>query len=179
MLLGCTPSQIPYVFLQYGKEFRQADVNKLLADNPLGPGENIKITTLGQGQSASHHIVQIRDRESPHLHKAHDGTVIVLRGRGYLMMDTRRITLTAGDIVHIPTRRSPLLRQYRSGAHGCIRRVRAALRRQGQLPGDHAIARLDHVQNVQAVQIVQSVCGGVNSIIQCGPAPRRTLCHRG
>ena len=102
MLLGCTPSQIPYVFLQYGKEFRQADVNKLLADNPLGPGENIKITTLGQGQGASHHIVQIRDRESPHLHKAHDGTVIMVRGRGYLMMDTRRITLTAGDIVHIP-----------------------------------------------------------------------------
>jgi mannose-6-phosphate isomerase-like protein (cupin superfamily) len=102
VLLGCTPSQIPYVFLQYGKEFRQADVNKLLADNPLGPGENIKITTLGQSQSASHHIVQIRDRESPHLHKAHDGTVIVLQGRGYLMMDTRRITLTAGDIVHIP-----------------------------------------------------------------------------
>ena len=102
MLLGCTSSQIPYVFLQYGKEFRQADVNKLLADNPLGPGENIKITTLGQGQGASHHIVQIRDRESPHLHKAHDGTVIVLQGRGYLMMDTRRITLTAGDIVHIP-----------------------------------------------------------------------------
>ena len=103
MLLGCTPSQIPYVFLQYGKEFRQADVTKLLADNPLGPGENIKITTLGQSQSASHHIVQIRDRESAHLHKAHDGTVIVLRGHGYLMMDTRRIALTAGDIAHIPS----------------------------------------------------------------------------
>ena len=102
MLFGCTPSQIPYVFLQYGKELRQADVNKLLADNPLGPSENLKLSTLGQSQSASHHIVQIRDRESPHLHKAHDGTVIVLRGRGYLMMDTRRITLTAGDIAHIP-----------------------------------------------------------------------------
>ena len=102
MLLGCTPSQIPYVFLQYGKEFRQADVNKLLADNPLGPGENIKMTTLGQGQGASHHIVQIRDRESPHLHNVHDGTVMLVRGRGYLMMDTRRITLTAGDIAHIP-----------------------------------------------------------------------------
>lgn len=102
VLLGCTPSQIPYVFLQYGKEFRQADVSKLLADNPLGPGENIKLITLGQSQGASHHIVQIRDRESPHLHKVHDGTVIVLQGRGYLVMDTRRITLTAGDIVHIP-----------------------------------------------------------------------------
>jgi mannose-6-phosphate isomerase-like protein (cupin superfamily) len=102
VLLGCTPSQIPYVFLQYAKELRQANLAKVLADNPLGPGENIKIITLGQGQGASHHVVQIRDRESPHLHNAHDGTVIVVRGRGYLVMDTRRITLTAGDIAHIP-----------------------------------------------------------------------------
>ena len=101
-LLGCTPSQIPYVFLQYDKELRQANVSKLLADNPLGPSENIKLITLGQGQSASHHLVQIRDRESPHLHKAHDGTVIMVRGRGYLVMDTRRITLAAGDIAYIP-----------------------------------------------------------------------------
>jgi len=102
MLFGCTPSQIPYVFLQYAKELRQANLAKVLADNPLGPGENIKITKLGQGPGASHHVVQIRDRESPHLHNAHDGTVIVVRGRGYLVMDTRRITLTAGDIAHIP-----------------------------------------------------------------------------
>jgi mannose-6-phosphate isomerase-like protein (cupin superfamily) len=26
----------------------------------------------------------------------------MVRGRGYLVMDTRRITLAAGDIVHIP-----------------------------------------------------------------------------
>ena len=101
-MLGCTPIQSSYIFLQYGKELRQGDVSKLLADNPLGPSENIKSITLGQGQSASHHIVQIRDRESPHLHKAHDGTVIMVRGRGYLVMDTRRITLAAGDIAHIP-----------------------------------------------------------------------------
>ena len=102
MLFGCTPSQIPYVFLQYAKELRQANLAKVLADNPLGPGENIKITTLGQGQGASHHVVQIRDRESPHLHNAHDGTVMLVRGRGYLVMDKLRITLTAGDIAHIP-----------------------------------------------------------------------------
>jgi mannose-6-phosphate isomerase-like protein (cupin superfamily) len=101
-LFGCTPAQIPYVFLQYGQEFRQVDVAKVLADNPLKPGENFKLITLGQGQGSSHHVVQIRDRESPHLHKAHDGTVIMVRGRGYLVMDKLRITLTAGDIVHIP-----------------------------------------------------------------------------
>jgi mannose-6-phosphate isomerase-like protein (cupin superfamily) len=102
MVFGCTPSQIPYVFLHYDTELRQVDVAKVLADNPLGPNENIKLTTLGQGQGASHHVVQIRNRESPHLHKAHEGTVFMVRGRGYLVMPKLKITLTAGDIVHIP-----------------------------------------------------------------------------
>jgi mannose-6-phosphate isomerase-like protein (cupin superfamily) len=101
-LLGCTPGLSPYLFLQYGKELRPVDLAKVIAENPLGPNENIKLTTLGQSQSASHHVVQIRERESPHLHKAHDATVMVVRGRGYLVMDTRRINLTAGDITHIP-----------------------------------------------------------------------------
>ena len=101
-LLGCTPGLSPYLFLQYGKELRSVDLAKVLAENPLGPNENIKLTTLGQSQSASHHVVQIRERESPHLHKAHDATVMVVRGRGYLVMDTLRINLTAGDITHIP-----------------------------------------------------------------------------
>ena len=101
-LLGCAPFHTPYVFLQYGNELRQADLARVLSDNPLGPNENVKLITLGQGQGASHHVVQIRDRESPHSHKAHDGTVMMVRGRGYLMMDKLRITLAAGDIVHIP-----------------------------------------------------------------------------
>jgi mannose-6-phosphate isomerase-like protein (cupin superfamily) len=99
---GCTPSQMPYVFLQYGQEFRQLDLVKVLADNPLKPDENIKLITLGQGQGASHHVVQIRDREPAHMHKAHDATVLVTRGRGYLIMAKRRITLSAGDVVYIP-----------------------------------------------------------------------------
>jgi mannose-6-phosphate isomerase-like protein (cupin superfamily) len=102
LLLGCTPAQNPYVFLQYGKDLRTADVSKVVGENPLGPNENIKLTTLGQGQGASHHVVQIRDRESPHMHKAHDAMVIMVRGRGYLVMETRRITLAPGDIAHIP-----------------------------------------------------------------------------
>ena len=99
-LSACAP--IPYLFLQYGTELKQMDLAKVVADNPLGPTENIKITTLGQGQGASHHLVQVRDRESPHVHKTHDGTVMMISGRGYLMMDNKRIELAAGDIVYIP-----------------------------------------------------------------------------
>ena len=99
-LFACAPA--PRIFLQYGTEFKQAEIEKVVAENPLGASENIKITTLGQGQGVSHHIVQIRDREKPHMHKLHDGTVVMVKGRGYLMMDNRRIDLSAGDIVYIP-----------------------------------------------------------------------------
>jgi len=100
VFFACAPA--PQIFLQYGTELKQAEIEKVLAENPLGASENIKITTLGHGQGVSHHIVQIRDREKPHVHKIHDGTVMVVKGRGYLMMDNRRIDLSAGDIVYIP-----------------------------------------------------------------------------
>ena len=100
VFFACVPA--PRVSLQYGTEFKQAEIAKVLAEDPLGASENIKITTLGQGQGVSHHLVQIRDREKPHIHKIHDGTVVIVKGGGYLMMDNRRIDLSVGDIVYIP-----------------------------------------------------------------------------
>ena len=100
LFFACAPA--PRVSLQYGTEFKQAEIAKVLAEDPLGASENIKITTLGQGQGVSHHLVQIRDRENPHIHKIHDGTVVMVKGGGYLMMDNRRIDLSVGDIVYIP-----------------------------------------------------------------------------
>ncbi len=99
-LFGCAPS--PYLFLQYGAELKQVDPLKVAAENPLGPNENFKIISLGQGQAMSHHVVQIRDREAPHVHKAHDSTVMLISGRGYLMLSDKRIELSPGDIVYIP-----------------------------------------------------------------------------
>ena len=100
VFFACSPAS--QISLQYGTELKQAEVNKVLAENPLGASENIKITTLGQGQGVSHHLVQVRDREKPHIHKIHDGTVVMVKGRGYLMLENRRIDLSVGDIVYIP-----------------------------------------------------------------------------
>ena len=100
LLTACAP--LPRFYLQYGNEFKQADLEKIIAENPLAPGENIKVITLGQGPAASHHVVQIRDREIPHLHKTHDATVVMLKGQGYLMLEQRRIDLAVGDVVYIP-----------------------------------------------------------------------------
>lgn len=92
----------PRFYLQYGDEYRELDLEKILADNPLAPGDNIKVANLGRSASASQHIVQIRDREILHVHKIHDGTVTLLRGQGYLVLADRRIDLKAGDVIHIP-----------------------------------------------------------------------------
>jgi mannose-6-phosphate isomerase-like protein (cupin superfamily) len=100
LVFSCAPA--PRVSLQYGTEFKQAEIAKVLTENPLGADENIKITTLGQGQGVSHHLVQVRDREKPHVHKLHDGTVVIVKGEGYLMMENRRIDLSTSDIVYIP-----------------------------------------------------------------------------
>lgn len=102
VFFACAPA--PRISLQYGTEFKQAEIEKVLAENPLGASENIKITTLGQGQGVSHHLVQVRDREKPDVHKLHDGTVMMVKGGGggYLMMENRRIDLSVGDIVYIP-----------------------------------------------------------------------------
>ncbi len=100
ILAGCAAT--PRLYLQYGKDLKQSDLERVLAENPLGGAENIKITPLGRGQGVSHHIVQIRDREIPHIHKFHDGTVVMFRGHGFLMMENHKIDLAHGDVVHIP-----------------------------------------------------------------------------
>jgi quercetin dioxygenase-like cupin family protein len=92
----------PHFYLQYGNDYREIDLDKILADNPLAPGDNIKAANLGRSASASQHVVQIRDREVLHVHKIHDVTVTMMRGQGYLVMDRKRIHLKAGDIIHIP-----------------------------------------------------------------------------
>ncbi|MGH7886617.1 MAG: cupin domain-containing protein, partial [Candidatus Binatia bacterium] len=97
---GCVSG--PHFYLQYGNEYRELDMEKILADNPLAPNDNIKVANLGRSASASQHVVQIRDREFLHVHKLHDATVTMLRGQGYLVLDRQRINLKAGDVIHIP-----------------------------------------------------------------------------
>jgi quercetin dioxygenase-like cupin family protein len=103
----------PNFYLQYGDEYREIDLEKILADNPLAPGENIKVANLGRSASASQHIVQIRDREILHMHKLHDGTVTMLRGQGYIVLADKRINLKVGDVIHIPR---GVTHQYVNGA---------------------------------------------------------------
>jgi len=74
-----------------------------LADEyPLPTGENIRAVILGQTDALSYHFVQVRDRERPHVHAAHDLVVTLLRGRGTVHSGGGIFPMEVGDVVVIP-----------------------------------------------------------------------------
>ena len=99
-ILACAPS--PHFYLQNGGQLTHAHLQEVLAEKPLSADQNIRVVTLGKGKEVSHHLVQIRDREVPHVHKTHDLTVVMLKGKGYLMLEQKQIELRRGDILFIP-----------------------------------------------------------------------------
>jgi mannose-6-phosphate isomerase-like protein (cupin superfamily) len=69
---------------------------------PLAPNENIRPTELRRGESSSVSLVQIRDREQPHIHTRYDLTVTLVRGSGTLWLDGAELPMRAGDVAFIP-----------------------------------------------------------------------------
>lgn len=79
-----------------------SDIDKLLAKNPLGANENIKVVPLARGDHSAQLLVQVRDREPLHYHADSDITVFLLRGHGVLRLDRREHAVKAGDVLHVP-----------------------------------------------------------------------------
>ncbi|HEV7733285.1 MAG TPA: cupin domain-containing protein [Candidatus Binatia bacterium] len=77
-------------------------LDAFLAAHPLATGQNIRADEVGRTATASYHVVQVADRETPHVHAMHDLTVLVLRGEGTLRRDAGTVRLQAGDVVVVP-----------------------------------------------------------------------------
>ncbi len=78
------------------------NLEKILAANPLGEHEDLKITPLYENPRSKHVLVQIRDREPPHIHADSDITVWLLRGNGMLHVAGKEHPVKTGDVIHIP-----------------------------------------------------------------------------
>jgi mannose-6-phosphate isomerase-like protein (cupin superfamily) len=78
------------------------DVDAFLAAHPMPRDVPVHAIEVGRTPAASHHVVQVRGSESPHVHRAHDVTVIVLRGEGVLTLGARQLSVRAGDVMLIP-----------------------------------------------------------------------------
>ena len=74
----------------------------LIAETPLAAGENIRVRELERGDRSSVSLVQIRDREQPHVHTRYDLTVALLKGWGTLWLDGAPLPMHAGSTAFIP-----------------------------------------------------------------------------
>ncbi len=84
-----------------GENIAARNFDKLLADNPLPAGENIKAVTLSESAYSKHLLVQVRDREPGHYHADSDISVVLLRGHGTIHIGESRFAAKAGDTIFI------------------------------------------------------------------------------
>ena len=88
----------PRLILRYEKGLETTDLNSLVQQ--AGPGP-VAVIELGRTAWVSHHLAVVREAETPHYHRFHDLTVIVLRGEGVMDLEGKRFTMRPGDVVHI------------------------------------------------------------------------------
>ena len=73
-----------------------------LAAAPLAPEQNLRMQPMLHGEQASTAVVQIRDREQPHVHTRYDLTVLLAQGHGTLWLAGVARPMRAGDGAFIP-----------------------------------------------------------------------------
>jgi quercetin dioxygenase-like cupin family protein len=78
------------------------DVENLLAAAPLAPGENIRPTLIQHAENMSLFLVQVGDRENPHVHTKYDLTVLLMRGEGTLWLNGQPLRMERGDAAFVP-----------------------------------------------------------------------------
>ena len=69
---------------------------------PLAATDNIRATELRRGESSSISLVQIREREQPHVHTRYDLTVTLVSGSGTLWINGAPQPMQTGDVAFIP-----------------------------------------------------------------------------
>lgn len=93
------PTKFPDVFSSTVQ-----NIEDVASKNPLGEGEEIKITDVGENKNSSMHLVQIRENGElrPHYHKQHDEVIYVKKGSGIATLDGARYIVKPGSILQIP-----------------------------------------------------------------------------
>lgn len=79
-----------------------ADLLAQLERNPIGPGEELRITKLVESHEMSGLLVQVRGSIPPHFHKRTQEIVHLMRGEGIFQLGAERIQVKTGAVVRIP-----------------------------------------------------------------------------
>ena len=97
---ACT--RVPHVITPATRGVDAVRLTALLAAHALPPGQNISALLIGRTDALSYYLVQIRDREQPHVHATHDLAVTLLKGKGQLYVDGESHEMRCGDVAVVP-----------------------------------------------------------------------------
>lgn len=101
-LLGAEAEPPAVLDALFGDERYSVALETLETRALLGPGENQRVVEIGRDAHTSHHVVAIRDRETPHRHDRHDLTVVMVEGWGTLRMGDEQRRVGRGSILYVP-----------------------------------------------------------------------------
>jgi mannose-6-phosphate isomerase-like protein (cupin superfamily) len=93
---GCV--RAPHIITPEPHSVSSGSLTALLAGHPLAATQNISALPLGHTDAFSYHLVQVRDREQPHVHATHDLVVTLLRGKGQMYVRGIPTEMRAGDV---------------------------------------------------------------------------------
>ena len=86
----------------FGDERRTVALETLETRVVLGAGESQRVVEIARDDASSHHVVAIRDHETPHRHDRHDLLVVVLEGHGSMRLGDEVKPVGQGSILWVP-----------------------------------------------------------------------------
>jgi mannose-6-phosphate isomerase-like protein (cupin superfamily) len=100
VLAGCRPTAGPtLVWEGAGAPLAQTATGAATRLPPVAPGT--WRGAWGDSSDATFQLLASDRSEEPHVHRAHDLTVVLLRGGGTLIVEDRAYELRAGDVLHV------------------------------------------------------------------------------
>ena len=79
-----------------------ARVDEIRAAHPIAQGESFTTQELLRGRGVSSHLVQVRTRLRPQIHREHEEMAYLLSGRGVFVVGDRAYPVKEGALMLIP-----------------------------------------------------------------------------
>lgn len=96
---GDPPAVLDAVF---AGERQTLALEALEARPALDPGESFRAVEIARDATSSHHVVAIRDGETPHRHDRHDLLVHLLEGHGTMRLGATTRRVGQGSLFWVP-----------------------------------------------------------------------------
>jgi len=75
-------------------------IDEILKANPIEVGKPVRLITIAESQAVTVYVVRSVEGYflKPHIHKTHDESVYVIRGKGQMLINDKWVDIQPGDI---------------------------------------------------------------------------------